>query len=132
VRQVEMLSYSDCQLHEKGHELIREIEQRLGGSNAGSNYDLVLSHAQGDSHADHRTAHESTLSAVRDFQGTVLLYQSPSVKPNGFHPTFFPRLEEVDMDRKDLSIQAHTSQRHRIYTRVSRTRGLADNWSIYL
>ncbi len=39
---------------------------------------------------------------------------------------------ELYRGRKDLSTQAHTSQRHRTYTRVSRTRGLADNWSIFL
>ena len=119
-------------MHENGHQLIREIEQHLCGSGAGPKYDVVLSHAGGDTHADHLAVHESTLSAVRDFHGSVLLYQSPSTKPNGFHPTFFARLEEVDIERKDLSIQAHTSQRHRTYTRVSQTRGLADNWSIFL
>lgn len=129
---VEVLSYPDCQLHEKGHELIREIERRLYGEKGDPKYDVVLSHAGEDTHADHRTVHESTLSAVRDFHGSVLLYQSPSVKPIGFRPTFFARLDEDDIVQKDLSIQAHVSQRGRSYTRVSRTRGLADNWSLFL
>jgi LmbE family N-acetylglucosaminyl deacetylase len=132
VRQVEILKYPDCQLHENGHQLIREIEQRLYEDRAGPKYHVILSHTGSDSHADHRAVYESTLSAVRDFHGSVLLYQSPSVKPNGFYPTFFTRLDETDIEQKDLSIQAHVSQRGRLYTRVSRTRGLADNWSIFL
>jgi LmbE family N-acetylglucosaminyl deacetylase len=129
---VELLSYPDCQLHECGHELIREIEKRLYDEQGGCAFDAILTHAAEDTHADHRAAHEATLSAVRDFHGTVLMYQAPSTKPNGFRPTFFVKLEQEDIDQKNLAIMAHVSQRHRSYMTVSRAGGMADNWSIFL
>jgi LmbE family N-acetylglucosaminyl deacetylase len=129
---VELLSYPDCQLHEKGHEIIREIEKRLYGDGGAPRYDAVLTHSGEDTHADHRAAHESTLSAVRYFYGAVLLYQAPSVKPNSFHPTFFVKLDEKDVKQKDLAVMAHVSQRDRDYTRASRTLGMTDNWAIFL
>src|SRR5205807_5653820 len=101
-------------------------------SGRGTRFDIVLSHAGEDSHADHRAAHEATLSAVRDFHGSVLLYQSPSTKPNGFHPTFFVELDPDAVARKDAAIQAHVSQRDKAYMRSPRRRGMAGTWAIFL
>jgi LmbE family N-acetylglucosaminyl deacetylase len=132
IERAEVLSYPDCKLHENGHHLTREIEQRVYDDEKASKYDLILSHAGGDTHHDHRTVHESTLSAVRYFHGSVLLYQSPSVKPNGFQPTYFARLNEENIKRKAQSILAHVSQRKRNYTREHWIRGISDNWATFL
>jgi LmbE family N-acetylglucosaminyl deacetylase len=129
---VEVLTFPDCQLHEKGHEIIREIERRIFDASGTPRFDAIFTHSGEDTHADHRTAHESTLSAVRNFHGTVLCYQAPSTKPNGFHPTFFVKLEELDIDQKDAAIMRHVSQRDRPYTTVSRTVSMVANWSIFL
>lgn len=129
---VEMLTFPDCQLHNNGHEMIREIESRLFDDEGKPQYEAVFTHCGEDTHADHRAVHESTLSAVRNFHGSVLCYQAPSTKPNGFHPTFFVQLEERDIDQKDLAIMAHVSQRGRSYTPASRTTSMAMNWSIFL
>lgn len=129
---VEVLNYPDCRLHEHGHDLIGEIERRLYDDARAPRYDLVLTHAGEDTHADHRAAHESTLSATRDFHGTVLLYQSPSTKPNGFRPTFFVDLAETDVNQKCAAILSHISQRQRTYTTAMRTIGMTTTWSLFL
>jgi LmbE family N-acetylglucosaminyl deacetylase len=129
---VEVLEFPDCKLHDFGHEIIREIERQLYGQNRSPSFDIVLTHAGEDTHADHRVVHESTLSAVRDFHGTVLCYQAPSTKPNGFHPTFFVRLDKDEICQKDLAIQAHVSQREKEMMRIPRTIGMASNWGVFL
>jgi LmbE family N-acetylglucosaminyl deacetylase len=129
---VEVLTYPDCNLHTNGHEIIREIEARLYGDGGTQMFDAVLTHSGEDTHADHRATHEATVSAVRNFHGTVLLYQGPSIKPNGFHPTFFVRLSEEDVRNKDIAIMTHVSQRDRMSATVSRTRGIAENWANFL
>jgi LmbE family N-acetylglucosaminyl deacetylase len=129
---VEVLGYPDCRLHEHGHALLREIERRLFDEQGIPKYDVVLTHCREDDHADHRILYESTVSAVRNFHGSVLFYQSPSVRPNGFRPTFFVRLDEADVARKYEAIYAHVSQRGRQFMTARRTHGLADNWAIFL
>lgn len=128
---VEVLQFPDCKLHEYEHEIIREIERRLYDEDRSPRYDIILTHVGEDTHADHRTVHESTLSAVRDFPGAVLLYQAPSTKPNGFHPTFFVKLDADAVYQKDLAIQAHVSQREKAFMKTSRTLGMATNWALF-
>ena len=128
---VSVLRFPDCQLHEHEHEIIREIEAKLYGENGRSNFDIILSHAGEDTHADHRATYEATLSAARSFQGAVLHYQAPSTKPNGFRPTFFVRLDKRAIERKNRAIQAHISQRDKAFMQESRTFGMANNWALF-
>ena len=120
VRKVEVLKFSDCRLHEAGHELIREIEQHLYGE-GGDNYDIVLSHAYPDTHQDHRSANEATLSAARNFAGTILLYQTPSTRSNEFCPNYHVALSEEVMREKDAVLMRHISQREKRFMRWERT-----------
>jgi LmbE family N-acetylglucosaminyl deacetylase len=129
---VHVLTYPDCRLHEHEHEIIRTLEETVFDADGGARYDVILTHAGEDTHADHRIVHETTLAAVREFHGTVLLYQSPSTKPNGFRPTFFVQLDHEDIERKHEAIRAHESQRHRSYNQKGRIRGMAINWSVFL
>jgi LmbE family N-acetylglucosaminyl deacetylase len=129
---VEVLGYSDCRLHEVGHDLICQIEARLYKPDRTPNYDVVLTHAGEDTHADHRAVHEATLSAVRDFFGTVLLYQAPSTKPNGFRPSFFATLDQAAIDKKDLALMTHISQREKPFMKRWRTEGMSSMWALFL
>jgi LmbE family N-acetylglucosaminyl deacetylase len=127
-----VLDYPDCRLHEHGHQLIEDIEGRLFGPDGERRFDVVLTHAAEDSHADHRTVHEATLSAVRGFHGSVLLYQSPSTKPNGFRPTFFVELDPDGVAKKQAAIQAHVSQRSKPFMGAPWLRDMGGTWATFL
>jgi LmbE family N-acetylglucosaminyl deacetylase len=130
--------FDDCTLDKHGHETIKVIEKELYEgitdelANRKPRYDIILSHVGEDTHADHRALYESTLSAARDFHGTLLLYQAPSTKPNGFHPTCFVRLDEEAIEKKAAALRMHISQRDKPFMTGSRTSGLAGSWPIFL
>jgi len=126
---ITVLDFIDCKLHEFGHEIIRQIETILYDSDGNSKFDIVLTHAAEDTHEDHRVTLEATLSAVRHFHGTVLCYQSPTTKPNGFRPTFFVELDSDAIAKKTLALQAHNSQRFKPFMQAHKTLGLAVNWA---
>ena len=126
---VEVLQFPDCGLHEVGHQLIRSIESQVYGRP--HPFDIILSHSGDDTHADHREAHEATISALRNYMGTVLLYQSPSTKPNSFHPTLFVNLPEDAIRQKDRALQAHVSQQNKEFMKIARTVGLATSWALF-
>ncbi len=128
---VEVHSFPDCGLHEVGHQVIRLIEQKVHDQKNKRTYDIILTHAGEETHADHREAHEATISALRNFWGTVLLYQSPSTKPNSFHPTLFVNLGEEAIRQKDRALQAHASQQNKDFMKIARTVGLATSWALF-
>ena len=124
--------FKDCKLHEVGHDLIEQIERRVFVEGQ-QQYDLVLTHAANDSHQDHCHAHESTITALRSFSGTLLLYQAPSTKPHEFRPTFFVTLDDDAIRKKDMALQAHVSQRDKPeLTGILRTQGMAKTWALFL
>lgn len=128
---VEVLRFMDCGLHECGHEMIGEIERRIYHPDYHQPLDIVLTHAAEDTHADHREVHEASISALRDFNGTVLLYQAPSTKPNLFRPTFFVNLTEQYIKEKNAALQMHESQKHKPFMKLARTVGLASSWALF-
>ena len=128
---VKVCDFEDCKLHENVHEIIREIENRLYDSNGQRLYDIILTHAYGDTHSDHKQTCEATISAARYFHGTILFYQAPSTIPNEFHPTFFVNLDTDALEKKDLAIMAHVSQREKECTKNGRTVGMAKSWAIF-
>lgn len=130
-KNVEVLSFPDCGLHEHGHQLIRTIEAFVHNEKRAKPFDIILTHAGADTHADHRETHEATISALRNYMGTVLLYQSPSTKPNSFHPTLFVNLPEEAIRQKDRSLQAHVSQKYKGFMNITRTVGLATSWALF-
>jgi LmbE family N-acetylglucosaminyl deacetylase len=130
-KNVEVLDFPDCGLHEIGHKLIRTIESRIHDPKRPKPYDIILTHCGEETHADHREAHEATISAARNFFGSVLLYQSPSTKPNTFHPTLFVNLSEEAIRQKDRALQAHASQQNKEFMKIARTVGLATSWALF-
>ena len=128
---VEIFDFPDCGLHTVGHQLIRAIEARVYNPKRSRPYDIILTHSGEETHADHRETHEATISALRNFWGTVLLYQSPSTKPNSFHPTLFVNLNEDAIRQKDRALQAHASQQNKDFMKIARTVGLATSWALF-
>jgi LmbE family N-acetylglucosaminyl deacetylase len=68
---------------------------------------VIYTHAVDDTHQDHRNTAAAVLSAARNY-ASLLHYQSPSTKH--FDPTIFAGLDQVDLDRKIMALEAHTSQ----------------------
>jgi LmbE family N-acetylglucosaminyl deacetylase len=126
---VEVWDREDCNLHRYTHEIIRKIEAYLYDPRRA--FDLVLTHAPGDTHQDHRSVAEATISAARQFHGTILFYQAPSTTLNDFNPNFRVPLDAEDIDAKDAAIMAHVSQRSKAFTRRQRTVGMAASWAMF-
>jgi LmbE family N-acetylglucosaminyl deacetylase len=91
--------------------------------------DMVLTMAAKDTHQDHRTVHEATLIACRDFRGTVLAYQGPSSALD-FHPTWFVPLTDGEMLVKLASLACHKTQAHRAYTSPDYLESIGRYWSM--
>jgi LmbE family N-acetylglucosaminyl deacetylase len=91
--------------------------------------DAVLTMAAHDTHQDHRTAHEATMIACRDFAGTVLAYPGPS-SALGFSPTWFVPLTDAEMRVKLAALACHKTQAHRSYTSPEYVEGMARYWAM--
>lgn len=124
---VTILDYEDCGLQSDLHLLIKEIEAMTSEKK----FDIVLTHASGDTHQDHRTMYDATIAGTRTFGGTVLLYQAPSTIPNEFRPTFFVDLKSDELEMKQRAIQKHVSQRDKAFMAEDRTRLMAHSWASF-
>jgi serine/threonine protein kinase len=109
-----------------------DMEKRPFTSGAVANHDLGLTHAGEDSHLDHRCVYESTVFAVREFEGMLLFYQAPSTKPNRFTPPFFVSLDAPALHAKDIALRSHASQRDKDFAKLLRAEGMAKSWALFL
>jgi len=125
---VTILSYPDCGLHGHLHPLIQEVEGVIDAER----FDVVLTHARGDTHQDHKSVYEATVSATRAFDGTVLLYQAPSTIPNEFRPTFFVDLTNGHFEAKQSALREHVSQREKSFIAADRVLWVARSWAAFL
>lgn len=91
--------------------------------------DLVLTIAARDTHQDHRTTHEATMVAVRDYPCTVLAYVGPSSAAT-FQPNWFVELTEREMAVKQAAVACHRSQSGRSYMLPAAIEGMARYWSM--
>ena len=128
---VDVLPFRDCGLHLHLHEIIEQIERHLDPRPSGDEFDLVLTHAGADTHSDHRTTWDASLAATRAFDGTVLLYQSVSTRPNEFRPTYFVSLDDATISAKQDALDCHESQRGKDFMKPLQTQGLAKGWAIF-
>ena len=127
-RDVTVLGYPDCGLHGALHPLIQEVERMIGAEP----FDVVLTHASGDTHQDHKSVYEATISATRNFGGTVLLYQAPSTIPNEFRPTFFVDVRDAHFEAKQCALREHVSQREKSFMAADRVLWAARSWAAFL
>lgn len=67
---------------------------------------LIYTHAESDSHQDHRATAAATISAARQ-RPSVLHYQSPSSR--AFHPSLFVDIES-SLEAKEAALALHASQ----------------------
>jgi len=119
--------FRDRALYRAGHGPIRFLERLL----AKLQPDLILTHAPGDLHDDHRKTYDATVSAARDFHGTMMLYESPSTKPNEFLANFFVELGDEELRIKIGALRKHVSQRSRPFMSDEQVRRMAQTWSIF-
>ena len=84
--------------------------------------DLVLVHANGDTHQDHEVLRAE---ALRAFRCTVFGYESTRSN-HAFHANTFVALGACDVDAKVAAVLAYSgTQGHRLYMRSEFIRGLA-------
>jgi len=117
--------FQDCELSNAGHSAIRFIEDVIEVANP----DIILTHAPNDLHEDHRQTHYASLSAARDFHGTIFLYQTASTIPDLFAPTFFVELREQELEKKLRALDAHVSQREKDFLSHERVTKMAEAWA---
>jgi LmbE family N-acetylglucosaminyl deacetylase len=117
--------FKDCELSNAGHAAIAFIEDVINVVKP----DIILTHAACDLHDDHRQTHYATLSAARDFHGTILLYQTASTIPDHFAPTFFVQLREAELERKMRALDIHVSQREKEFMSHERVTKMAEAWA---
>lgn len=95
---------------------IDKIEKVMGQVNP----DVIFTHSLADTHQDHRTLHDATISACRN-RGNLLCYESFSTPADCFSPSILVDIENV-LDLKCDAIAAHVSQASRLnlvaYVRV--------------
>ncbi|XOF32898.1 MAG: PIG-L deacetylase family protein [Candidatus Electrothrix sp. YB6] len=117
----------DCELHKNVHKLIEVIEQWIKEIKP----DLILTHASGDLHDDHRQVFYATLSAARDFHGDILLYQAPSTVPNEFAPNFYVEISEEGFQKKIEAINMHSSQHGKRFMEQGYSDSISEAWAAF-
>ena len=101
--QLIMAGLMDCEL-DSSFRTINVIEKVI----AQSNPSLIYTHAESDSHQDHRATAAATIAAARQ-SPTILHFQSPSSRV--FDPRLFVDIEE-HLATKIAALSCHTSQVH--------------------
>ncbi|NVM22435.1 MAG: PIG-L family deacetylase [Desulfobacterales bacterium] len=117
--------FKDCELSKTGHAAIAFIEDVIDVVKP----DIILTHAGCDLHDDHRQTYYASLSAARDFHGTILLYQTASTVPDHFAPTFFVQLREEELDKKIRMLDTHVSQREKDFLSHEQVAKMAEAWA---
>ncbi|HKC78823.1 MAG TPA: hypothetical protein VKB83_01865, partial [Nitrosopumilaceae archaeon] len=84
--------------------------------------ELVITHAHGDVHHDHRAIAQSTIEAGR-FVSNILSYEIPLTK--NFSPQVFFDITDVVDDKVEL-IRLFWSQQSKLFLHANGIKGLAD------
>jgi len=123
-KHVHFANLIDCELCNAGHRPIRFLENLIDIVKP----DIILTHAPEDTHDDHRQTYHATLSAARNFCGTMLLYQAPSTRFNGFNPNWFFKLDDEDFMNKLVALKQHSSQRNKQFMSYHQIAKVANVW----
>ncbi|MHC4608221.1 MAG: PIG-L deacetylase family protein [Planctomycetota bacterium] len=129
---VDVLEFKDCELHLHLHDIIEQLELRIADAEPEQQYDLILSHAKADTHADHTAVYQATVAATRSYEGTVLLFQGVSTIPNEFHPVYFVNLDAEAIAAKQRALNCHASQREKDFMQRLQTEGIPKSWACFL
>ena len=129
-RHISFGKMKDGALNKEGHKPIWFIEQELARHKRAP-LDIILTHSPEELHEDHSSTNRATLSAARNFHGSILFYQSPSTVPNKFSPTFFVQLNEKQLRMKNESLRYHVSQKGKAFLRNRTIRDIARSWAVF-
>lgn len=109
-------SYFPCQT--------REIKTWLAGLRERVQPDIILTHARGDAHQDHRTISELTTNTFRDH--LVFEYEIPKWDGDLMRPNAYVSLPATILERKiDLLLRHFGTQRSKDWFDAETFRGLA-------
>ncbi len=93
--------------------------------------DVVFTTSVHDGHQDHANLGSAVRSALRQFEGMVLAYVTPSATES-FAPTAFFRLSNEEFDQKLRAIEAHKTQLGRPYLAQRAIEAYARYWAALL
>lgn len=120
----------DGELFKAGHDPIWFIEKLLL-EHKKHPLDIILTHSPDELHDDHACTNRATLSAARNFHGSILFYQSPSSVPNRFSPTFFVELNRKALAAKNRALACHISQKNKTFLRRRTICDIARSWAVF-
>ncbi len=94
---------------------------------------LIVTHSPHDAHSDHYASWMAVRMATRNYGGSILRYQSPSIEVSEFKPTVFYKMTDLSLVVKKLSVLCHASQvkRNVRYMDPNYIENLAWTWGQY-
>ncbi len=107
--QFQVHNFSDTLMMNETAEIVDVIESIVTTYNP----DLIFTHSRHDIHQDHQIVHDCTLRALRNYRGTILCYESPSVTQE-FVPVYFLDVCGY-VDIKIYAIEKHWGQHKKPY-----------------
>jgi LmbE family N-acetylglucosaminyl deacetylase len=105
-------------------EIVQEIENIVETVRPG----IIFTMPEDDTHQDHQAVARATQIALREFDGLVLSYATPS-SFDKFSPQVILELNQQSMDLKLKAIGLHTSQGHRQYMQTNFVQSIARYWA---
>ncbi len=115
-----VFNFKDTQLPTQLDEIKGIIEEKILATGA----DIVITQSPNDIHQDHKAVFEATKIAARGPR-TLLCYEDVSTEPH-FVPNYFVDITEYMEDKLD-AVEAHKTQRHRLYMDPESIRGRASH-----
>ena len=116
---IKFLHLPDRQLDLQHLRIIGEVEEVCKRNGI----DTVFLQTDQDTHQDHRTVHNATMSAVRGVDN-ILIYESNSSTITSFSPNYFIDISPY-VEEKTKLLEHHKSQADRQYMKVDSVVGLA-------
>lgn len=116
------LDLPDTKLSEPAmiHEIEKEVKQVQP--------EIVFTMSEEDTHQDHRAVATATLIALRQFNGPVFAYGTPS-SFDKFSPQTVVELDPAAMELKLTAIGLHVSQKDKQYMQPEFIRAIARYWA---
>lgn len=91
---------------------------------------VVFTMSEHDVHQDHATVGRASMVALRQFEGPVLSYPTPSLPAGSFSPQVFMAVGDSHFATKLEALSCHRSQAHRYYLTREHIETTARYWAL--
>lgn len=121
---LELHDLSDTQIElRQAIEVITEAVERIRPH-------VVFTMSDLDVHQDHATVGRASMIALRQFEGPVLAYPTPSLPPGSFSPQVFMAVSDGHFSTKMAALSCHRTQAHRFYLSPEHVETTARYWAL--